>query len=374
MSYTSYILVGPAPPYRGGIANYNYVLAQSLSEQSDVEIVNFSYLYPGFLFPGKTQFLEDDAWDDLHQSRRISSINPMSWYTTARYILDKKPAAVIFQWWHPFFAMPYARISKKLKTQNIPAIYICHNVEPHESTALDELLLRHAYKHVDRFIVHSSEEKKRLEEYKPKARIKVNVHPEYTMFPSPRKNMPAPIELPESRLTLLYFGLVRPYKGVHSLIEAMAKLKDSADVHLMIVGEFYDDKSRYLDQIQSLNLQEHITIVDQYIPNEEVGWYFKQADVVVLPYLHATQSGVIPIAYHFRKPVIATNVGGLPDVVFDGETGFLVPPDDPTALAEKIVEFQQEQNKNKFREGIEHHIELFSWNHLIQTIEALAEN
>jgi len=372
--HNSYILVGPAPPYRGGIANYNYLLAQTLFVQSDAEIINFSYLYPGFLFPGKTQFLEDDEWDEFHQSRRLSSINPVSWYTTARYILDKKPDMAIFQWWHPFFAMPYSKISKKLSDHNIPVIFICHNVEPHESTALDKLLLRYAYKHVDRFIVHSSEEKNRLEEYKPKAKIEVNVHPEYTMFPSPRKDMPAPIQLPQSNLTLLYFGLVRHYKGVHTLIEAMDKLKDSIDVHLMIVGEFYDDKSQYLEQIHSLNLQEQITVVDQYIPNEEVGWYFNQADVVVLPYLHATQSGVIPIAYHFRKPVIATNVGGLPDVVFDGETGYLVQPNDPNQLANKIVQFDKIQDKIEFRKGIEKYIEMFSWDHLVQTIEVLTEN
>jgi glycosyltransferase involved in cell wall biosynthesis len=129
-----------------------------------------------------------------------------------------------------------------------------------------------------------------------------------------------------------------------------------------------------LNQIESLNLQEYITIVDQYISNEEVGWYFNQADVVVLPYLHATQSGVIPIAYHFRKPVIATNVGGLPDVIFDGETGFLVPPDNPTQLANKIGQFHSIQDKNKFRKGIENRLELFSWAHLVQTIKTLREN
>ncbi len=374
MSQNSYILVGPAPPYRGGIANYNSLLAQTLTQNNTVRIVNFSYLYPNFLFPGKTQFLENYEQSDLPQLRKLSSVNPLSWSSTGNYILDQQPDAVIFQWWHPFFAPAYAKIAKKLQRHDIPAIFICHNVEPHESTFIDQMLLRYAYKNVNRFVVHSTQEKNRLQKYKPEAEIKINVHPEYTIFPEPKNDMSPPVQIPTHDLTLLYFGLVRPYKGVHILIDALKKVIGSIDVHLLIVGEFYDDVSTYLEQVERLNLRQQITFVDQYVPNEEVGWYFQQADVVVLPYLHATQSGVIPIAYHFRKPVIATNVGGLPDVVFEGETGFLVEPVNPKLLADKIIEFAETHEQSDFKQGIEKHLELFSWEHLVRTIEELIEN
>ena len=294
-------------------------------------------------------------------------MNPVSWFQTARYIRDLAPRAIIFQWWHPFFGPAYRYIAKHTQQENCTQIFLCHNVEPHESSFFDKRLLQYAYAPIHHFVVQSSLEKTRLQQYKPQAEIRVHVHPVYSFFANPAPDQQL-VKLPASEITLLYFGLVRRYKGLDILLEAMPLIRESVDAHLMVVGEFYDEKEPYLQQIRTLGITDSVTIVDEYVPDEQVGWYFQQADVVVLPYRHATQSGIIPIAYNFTVPVIATHVGGLPDVVFEGETGYLVPPEDSTALADTVAKFARQRNQIDFQSHITEHLDMFSWKSLRTTL------
>lgn len=360
--------MGPASPYRGGIANYTGQLAASMHEVLPTEIVNFTYLYPEILFPGKTQFTPDPQALPVPQIRKLSSVNPLTWYSTSSYINERNPEAVIFQWWHPFFAPAFHFIAKRVTSDSTTVIFLCHNVEPHESSFFDKQLLRYAYNPVDKFLVHSSQEKDRLLQYKPDAEIQVHVHPVYSFFPEPSPDMIPPVEIPETEITLLYFGLIRPYKGLPVLLEAMPKILESVDAHLMVVGEFYEEKEPYFQQIKKLGLSNDVTVVDEYVPDTQVGWYFRNADIVVLPYLNATQSGIIPIAYHFNKPVIATEVGGLPDVVFEGETGYLVPPNDAKALAEAVKLYGKQRENIDFSAQISQHLDMFSWESVRNTL------
>ncbi|MCF7805765.1 MAG: glycosyltransferase [Candidatus Marinimicrobia bacterium] len=362
------IVVGPASPYRGGIANYTGQLSTSLNEVLPTEIVNFTYLYPEILFPGKTQFAPNPQELSVPNTRKLSSANPLTWYSVSSYINERSPRAVIFQWWHPFFAPAYHFIARRVGSEHTSIIFLCHNVEPHESSFFDKQLLRYAYNPVKKFLVQSSLEMERLLEYKPNAETRVHTHPVYSFFPEPAPDMIPPVEIPETEITLLYFGLIRPYKGLHVLLEAMPKILESLDTHLLVVGEFYEEKEGYLQQIQELGLSNDVTVVDEYVPDAEVGWYFQNADIVVLPYLNATQSGIIPIAYHFNRPVIATEVGGLPDVVFEDETGYLVPPNDAVSLAGAVYKYSEQRNSIDFRGNIVKHLDMFSWDSLRDTL------
>ncbi len=363
-----YIFLGPAPPYRGGIANYNFELAKSFAEIGRVHMVNFTTLYPKFLFPGSSQFLEQPPTRSIPSVRVISSVNPFTWGATARYIANQVPQVVICQWWHPFFAPAYFTVTRQLVRRKIPVVVICHNVIPHESTVLDHLLLRLAYHNITNFITQSAEDRRQLQHFRPEAAIAVNVHPEFQRFPEPPADLAPPVVLPERELTLLFFGLIREYKGVKYLLYALPEIQKAVSVHAIIAGEFYEDPTQYENIIRSLNLEATVTIVNQYIPDEEVGWYFMQADLVVLPYVSATQSGVVPLAYHFRKPVIATTVGGLPDVVFPGETGYLVAPGDAHAIAQGVKRYYQDRQHIDFANAIEEKLPMFSWEHLRQNI------
>lgn len=368
MKSTDYIFIGPAPPYRGGIANYNMELATSFTEIGTVQILNFTTMYPEIFFPGTSQFLTQPKKVDIDSERVLSSINPFNWYAVARCIQVQKPKAVIFQWWNPFFAPAYFFITRQIAQKNIPVIFICHNVIPHEATVFDQMLLRLAFRNVDRFVTQSQEEKQKLLDFSPGATVSVNVHPGYERFPFPAPEFVPPVQLPDAELVLLFFGLIREYKGVIYLLQAIPQVKECIDIHLIIAGEFYDSPFEYYNLIETLNIESNVTVVNRYVPDKEVGWYFQQADLVVLPYVSATQSGIIPLAYHFLKPVIATRVGGLPDVVFPGKTGYLVSPKDSDAIVAGIKEYLRDREKTDFQKEIKSVLPLFSWNHLRQTI------
>jgi len=367
-SSVDYVFLGPAPPFRGGIANYNVELARSFAEIGTVQLINFTTLYPEILFPGSSQFVEKPPTLSIPSARVISSVNPFTWRQVARSVANLAPRAVICQWWHPFFAFAYFAVTRYLVQRKIPVVMICHNVVPHESTKLDHLLLRLAYHNIACFITQSTEERQQLQRFRPDADITVNVHPAFQQFPEPPPGLTPPVQLPERELTLLFFGLIREYKGVKYLLYAIPEIQEGISVHVIIAGEFYQEVGEYKALIRSLNIESAVTIMNRYIPDEEVGWYFRQANLVVLPYVSATQSGVIPLAYQFRKPVIATTVGGLPDVVFPGKTGYLVAPGDAHAIAQGVKQFNQDRNTTDFAGAIEEILPMFSWEHLRQAI------
>jgi glycosyltransferase involved in cell wall biosynthesis len=256
-------------------------------------------------------------------------------------------------------------------------MFLCHNVIPHEKGGPVKALTKSAFSKGDVFIVHSDEDASNLKGLIPTAKIKKARHPTYEVFSQQS------VDCQQSRETLgipldsnivLFFGLVREYKGLKYLIDAMPKVIESLDAMLVIAGEFYDDRKKYIEQIKELGIDDRIYLHDKYVPNEEVATYFSAADLLVLPYISATQSGIVQIAYGFNRPVITTDVGGLPEAVTHDKTGFVVPPEDSKALADAIIRFFQENKAEQFSSNIRALKDEFSWDRMVETIEDLTSN
>lgn len=301
----------------------------------------------------------------------LDSMNPVSWIHSAVRIIRYQPDLIIIPWWVSFWAPQFWTISVIVKCFcSARLIFLCHNVVEHESGLLDKLLTKIVLKRGDGFIVHSDEDLKNLKRILPDARVQKTFHPTYDVFNMADFN-PQTIR---SRYNitgnvLLFFGFVRPYKGLKFLIQAMPEILKSHDVTLMVVGEFWKDKESYLYMIRSLNLEKNVVIVDEYVPNEEVGNYFCAADLVVQPYISATGSGVVQTAFAFNKPVIATKVGCLLEVIDHGKTGFLIEPKSSTAVADAINMYIKNGEGAIFQEKIKSQNYLFSWGRMISVIE-----
>jgi glycosyltransferase involved in cell wall biosynthesis len=368
-------LVGPVYPYRGGIAHFTSVLAKEFGQDHDVLVVSFKRLYPSFLFPGRTQFDESGEPLDVPSKRLINSMNPFSFWSAARLMRSFGPDLIVFQWWHPFFAVAYATIvfllGRALKRK---VVFLCHNVLPHERSVIDTILIRLGFSQVGRFLVQSQEDRRSLLSMRKDAIVSVHPHPIYDAFNKGRHTREtARREIGVDGRVVLFFGLIRSYKGLRVLIQAFAKTVRCMEATLLIVGEFYEDKQPYVAEIEKLGLESHVRMLDRYVPNEDVEKYFVACDVVVLPYLSATQSGITQIAFGFDKPVVVTRVGGLPDVVEDGVTGYVVTPGDPDALSEALLEFFQEDVARRMQDAVSKAKHRFSWGRCRETLCDLAE-
>ena len=252
-------------------------------------------------------------------------------------------------------------------------VFLCHNVVPHESSRLDRFLSGIGLGAADAFLVQSRQDGADLDRIHPGSRWAFNPHPVYDWFEMARFDREsARAALSLRGRVLLFFGLIRPYKGLDVLLRAFARVADELDATLLVVGEFYEPRGRYDALIEDLGISARVRVVDRYVPNEDVEMYFKAADVATLPYRTATQSGIVQTAYSFELPVIVTRVGGLPDVVRDGATGFVVPPEDPDALAGAIRRFYEEDAAARFAEGIRSDLDRFSWRHCVDTLCRLA--
>lgn len=337
-------IVGPAYPLRGGNALFVAHLYDSLKLDHDAYVVSFKRLYPSFLFPGKTQLNLSRAPVGSTPSRQIiDSIDPLSWVRAVRWITrpKRRPDIVVFVWWNPFFGVCYGAMARALRRRyGIPIVFVCENVVSHENRWPDRFLTRFALSAADYFLVLSGVVARRIESLFPTVPLRQAALPIYNCYrtnESDRESSRAALGL--KRPTILFFGYVRKYKGLMYLLKAMPRVLRTIDADLLVVGEFYDDRSPYDAVIAELGIGEHVKIVAQHVPDEEVGRYFAAADVAVLPYVSATQSGITQVAYAFGLPVISTNVGGLPEVVLDGETGYIVKPEDENAIAGAIERF-----------------------------------
>lgn len=366
-------LVGLTHPFRGGIAHYTTLLCRELRRKHDVRFFALSRQYPGFLFPGKTQIDESEASLQVPHEATIDSINPFTWVRTALSIARYKPDLIVYSWWHPFFAPAFGTIARLARWfGGAKSCYICHNAIPHERSPVDRLLLRYVFASGQAFIAHSRQDADDLRSFRPQATVHQNPHPTYVIFAP--EAAPSTDEAKRAlnlsgKKVLLFFGFVREYKGLHHLLEAMEQLGPDEGYHLVIVGEFYDDDRKYRTALDRLEKRGQLTLVDRYVPNEDVPGYFLAADLVMVPYLSATQSGVIQIAYGFLKPVVATTVGGIPEVVVEGSTGYLVPPGDADALAQAARDYFEAGREEEFRRGIDRENHKYSWDRMIETIE-----
>ncbi len=249
---------------------------------------------------------------------------------------------------------------------------VVHNAIPHEKRPGDMLFTKLVFSLTDYFVVMSGAVRDDLLKVKPSAKFILTPHPLYEVFGKPKDKDEAKRALGVSGRVVLFFGFIRQYKGLHVLLEAMPKVLKDVPLTLVVAGEFYEDKDSYMEQIERLGLKGRVNVLDRFIPNEAVGDYFSAADVLVLPYLSATQSGITQIAFAFDLPVIATSVGGLPEVVKEGETGFLVPPNDPDALADAVIKYFKDDCLEKFSENVRRERGRFSWETFVEGVENIA--
>jgi glycosyltransferase involved in cell wall biosynthesis len=365
-------VLGPTYPIKGGISHYTTLLVKNLRKYHEVDFISFKYQYPSWLYPGTGQFDSSEKIITIENERIFHSLWMPSWNSVVRRILEGKSELLITAWWTFFFAFQYAHINHRIRKAGKRVMYICHNVKMHEDHPLERFFTGLAFRDVNHFIVHSSEDRDNLLRHRPDADVKINYHPTYDHFASLYNPVRArEFETKKHPNTILYFGVVRPYKGLKYLIEAFPLvLKKIPDARLLIVGDFWENVGEYENLVRELGISKLTEIVNRYVPNEEVGDYFHLADVVALPYLSATQSGIAQIAYGFGKPIIVTNVGGLPEIVDERKTGIVVPPKDSVALSEAITEILENPHKENYPNNIEQYSQRFSWENMVKTIES----
>ncbi len=372
-------IIGPAFPYRGGPARFNENFASAfLNHTISVEIISFKLQYPSLLFPGTSQFENTNCLPDFPFKiiRLINTINPFSWFQTARYINHQKPDAVIFRYWLPFFAPAFGTIARWLD-KKIKILALTDNVIPHEKRIGDTILNKYFLSRCDGFITMSDKVMNDLNQYVPqKTKIKV-FHPLYENYPSAIDKIQARkiLQLPEHKRILLFFGLIRSYKGLDILLHALNNptLRNNEDFMLLIAGEFYDEREKYFQLIRQLNLETKIILHDYYIPDEKVNLYFSACDVVIQPYKSATNSGVSMVSYFYNKPIISTNVGGLKEIILDNQTGWLCDPT-PEALADTILKFLKTSDLKQIEKNIMAFKKEFAWETFIKKIITLLES
>ncbi|MFC2171815.1 glycosyltransferase [Acidobacteriota bacterium] len=367
-------LVGLAFPFRGGIAHYTTMLYRALASRHEVALITLKRQYPGIFFPGTTQYDHGAESMKVDDTPIIDTLNPFTWLRAGVKIRSFAPDMTLFQWWMPFFGPSFGSIALFLRLFSRGRIcFLCHNVKPHQRTPLDRLFSWYGLRFADTFIVHSDEDMANLLKMRPGVRARKNPHPTYDFFaadgkpsqPDARKNLglDGPV--------ILFFGFIKPYKGLMDLINAMPEIKKKTGAILLVVGEFYEDRILYDNAVARLGLEDNVRFVDKYVPNNEVPLYFSAADVAVLPYRSATQSGIVQIAFGMGLPCIVTRVGGLPEVVKDGVTGFTVPPNDPRALADAVTRFYEENSTQIMKKNIAEQASQFSWDRIIDVIEDL---
>ncbi len=365
------IILGTAYPLRGGIAHYNALLYQELKKKHSVEVITFKRQYPKLLFPGKTQVETGGELLRVPSEPLVDSINPLNWVAVGKEIRRRRPDLIIMKYWLPFFGPCFGTIARVAKRGTCTKVlYICDNVVPHEKRPGDTIFTRYAFGTGDFFIVQSDAVERDLKALFPSAQYTKVPHPVYNIFGEPVEKAQARKQLGMTdERALLFFGYVRAYKGLTVMLHAMKNIVEKTGAKLLVVGEFYDDREKYMQLIRRLGIEKHVVVNADYVPNERVGLYFSAADVVMLPYTSATQSGIAQIAYNFNKPVIATSVGGLAEVVRDGVTGFVVPPNDPDALALAVERYFAENREVEFSANVMHEKRKYSWAAMVEAIE-----
>jgi glycosyltransferase involved in cell wall biosynthesis len=363
-------MLGVFPPFRGGIQHFNTHLYHQLKSDHEVRAINFHRQYPNLLFPGSNQYSTVSEELPDFQERVLDPLNPVTWLRAYRRLKLWSPDLVIFKYWMPFFAPTFGTITRLLRRYtNTRSLCIIDNLTPHEPRPGDLLLNRYMVTGTDMFICMSAIVEEDLLHLKPDAQFMRHPHPLYENFGEriPRETARERLGIGSEPL-LLYFGFIRKYKGIGVLLDALPQVVEALGAKTIIAGESYEDKEHYRGKIESLGLASHIILADRFIPDEEVSLYFSAADVVVLPYLSATQSGIVSIALNYDLPCIVTDVGGLSEVVHHQKTGLLVPPNDPEALAREIVNYFKKTDHAAMAQHIAAEKQRYSWEAFTQTI------
>ncbi|MEZ5195051.1 MAG: glycosyltransferase [Bacteroidales bacterium] len=372
------VVIGSAHPLRGGLSAYNERIARAYQENGDdVIIYTFSLQYPNFLFPGKTQYSSDPAPENLSIRVKINSINPFNWIKIGREIKKLKPDLAIIKFWIPFMAPCLGTIARIIRrNKHTKVVSIIDNIIPHEKRPGDGILGKYWVKSVDGFIVMSKSVLDDLNNFDKKKPKVYCPHPLYDNFGELIEKIKARkmLGISEEGKFILFFGFIRDYKGLDLLLEAMADPQfKEAGIKCIVAGEFYTDPKPYHDIIEKYMLQEAVILATEFIPDSDVAKYFCAADMVVQPYKDATRSGVTQIAYHFNKPMITTDVGGLAEIVPDGKVGYVINPD-VKELSSAILKFYREEKEADFVGNVLFEKQKYSWERMLNTIDQLLAN
>ena len=372
------VIVGTAYPFRGGLATFNQRLAQQFQQEGHkVEIVTFTTQYPSFLFPGKTQYSTEEPPKDLSIRRAINSCNPLTWLRVGRQLKKQKPDLVICCYWMAFFAPAFATIERIVrKNGHTRCIALVHNMIPHEPSVLDKLFAPWFVKQTDGFVALSqsvvNDIAKLGDELKPAA---CSPHPIYDHYGERMSKAEAceALGIDDKQDYMLFFGLVRAYKGLDLLIDAFAQVKDEMPkLRLLVAGEFYEDEQKYREQIHAGGLDERVIIRNEFIADADLRKYFGAASLIVQPYKSATQSGVTQVAFHFEKPMLVTNVGGLGEIVHHGKMGYAVPPE-TKEIAAAISDYYTHDRQASFTEYLRLEKDKYGWDKLTRAFLTLRD-
>jgi len=376
-SYKKIVIIGPAYPLRGGLATFNQRLAREFTDGGyESTIYSFSLQYPSFLFPGRTQYSDEPAPTGISIRTCINSVNPLNWLKVGRTLRKARPDIIIVRFWLPFMGPALGTILRRVrKNGHTRIICIADNVIPHEKRPGDKPFTKYFLKSCDAFITMSEKVLQDLRLFEPDKPARLVQHPLYDNFGPivPKAEARKQLELPVNENIILFFGFIRKYKGLDLLLDAMSdeRIKRSK-IKLLIAGEFYEDDKPYLEQIERLGIKDQLIIRTNFIPDSEVKYYLSAADAVIQPYRNATQSGVTPLAYHFEKPMVVTNVGGLPSLVPHKKAGLVVEPD-AGSIATGILQFY-ELGEYYFIPHLRIEKQKYSWANMANTITSLADD
>ena len=366
------ISIGPAYPYRGGPATFNDRLSQQFTaEGHDIEIYTFTLQYPRFLFPGKTQLTQGPPPENVKILRKINSINPLNWLSTGLKIKKERPDILLIRFWLPFMGPCFGTIARIARSnRHTTIICIFDNVIPHEKRPGDKALTKYFTNSIDGAIVMSQTVLRDLKFFRKEIPVKLSPHPLFDNYGKPvtRSEALSWLNLDPDYSYMLFFGFIRAYKGLDILIEAFSDERlRNRKLKLIIAGEFYEDDTPYRALIKKHHLGNDIIFSDHFIPDSEVTYFFSGADIVVQPYKTATQSGVTQIAFHFEKPMLVTDVGGLREIVADGKCGYVVKPESE-AITAALIDYFDNSRKEQFTAGVKQEKEKFSWDKMTDSI------
>ncbi len=362
------IILGTAWPYRGGLATFNERLArQFMSEGHEVEVWTFTLQYPSFLFPGKTQYTNEPAPKDLVIRRELNSCNPFNWIKVGKAVRKAAPDLLICCYWMSFFAPSYGLVSKMAQRNGkTKCVALVHNMIPHEPSILDKLFAPYFVKRQNGFVALSESVVKDIEAISHQHSAVSSPHPIYDHYGERMTKEEAceALGLDAQKDYMLFFGLVRAYKGLDLLLDAFEKVKDSLpNLQLIIAGEFYEDEDKYRTQIADLGLTERVIIRNEFVPDGDLRKYFGAADLIVQPYKTATQSGVTQVAFHFEKPMLVTNVGGLGEIVHDHKMGYACAPN-AEDIAEDLMDYYQNKRQEAYTAYLQKEKTKYAWSNM----------
>lgn len=366
---TRWCIVGPTHPYRGGIPRHTTLMAEAIAARgADLRVITFRRQYPSWLYKGATDRDPDQLPPvGFAPDPRLDSIGPRTWRSTALTIAQAHPDVLIAVWWHPFFAPMYGALLRQVRRRSpkIIQVALCHNVIPHETSRADRVLTRRALTPVDGLVVHAESQRELANSLLGPTPVLVTPHPTYPVDIDARSRRRAPGD----PTNLLFFGLIRQYKGVDVLLRALPMVLRERRVRLVVAGEFWEPTRSYTDLVDDLGIGDHVDLRPGYVPDADLMKLLSDADLVVAPYRTATTSAAVEMAFGAGLPVVASRVGGLADQVDHGVNGLLVPPDEPAALASALIEATAPASLDELTQHARADETIRTWDGLVEDVE-----